>query len=115
MHPVIRAARFSTLAVAAWLFVSPLVWSHGTAEACSACVTGALAAIVACGALAFPPMRFANLTPAAWLAISPWVLQMRAGPTKWNALAAAVALVVAMIPNEPYVAEEEELEVDADA
>jgi hypothetical protein len=89
-----QLARWMSIALGAWLFVSAFAWTHTTAQFHNAWVTGLVIVGVSSAALMIPRVRYVNTAIAIWLFVSPFALPTASSATMWNHLLVAVATFV---------------------
>lgn len=94
-HRPAASARYVSIALGIWLFLSAFVWKHHPASQINTWVVGLLIAIIGLVALGNPRARWGNMVLAFWLAASTLLFWPAAGATFWNNLIVA-ALVLAL-------------------
>lgn len=91
-------ARYASIGMGSWLFISAFVWWHNAPSAVNTWVVGVLMVLSGLWGLRSPGGRLANTLLASWLILSTFLFFPSAA-TFWNNLFVGVAvLVLSFIP-----------------
>jgi hypothetical protein len=89
-----REARYVTIALGLWLFISAFVWPHSSAQMTNTWIMGVIAVIAGIVSIGAPSWRYINTAVGAWLIISSLALRRVSAGTLWNNLLVGIAILL---------------------
>jgi hypothetical protein len=90
--PTATGARWLSLALGIWLFISAFAWPHNPVSRANTWILGVIIAVVAAIAQARPVVRWVNTAASVWLFIATLAVTHATYMTMWNNLIVAVVV-----------------------
>jgi hypothetical protein len=92
-----RGARYFSVALGLWLFVSAFLWRHSPAQFTNSLIVGFVSVVAALIALRVPAVRFINTAAGVWLVLGAYSLPRVTLGTAWNDMLVGTAILIASL------------------
>ena len=101
------AARYATMIIGAWFFMSALIWRHAVAIGSVDWILGLVIVSLSALAIRQPRLHWAVAGIGAWILIQSAFLPHLLGATVWNErVVGALVLLLGLVPGEAPPAED---------